>query len=252
VKIKSKIIQNISIGNTADDNAFALLWTKEHGDKEMFLSGDNNLLLPYIKVHYRITDIFKFTYCNKEPLILLDSISSRIFTSIFSRNSFYDIVTNYREKLEKEALDDIQKELDGINSGIQIISINIKDAHPPTSIAGSFERVIASCQEKERLVNVAYKYRNRMIPEARGDSEKGIKKAESYSVKKVEYAEGESRRFVMQIPSSSELKSINRSRLYLDKMKECLKDKRKIIIDPKTGVPEVWLDFNKIIAENGR
>ena len=247
IKVKSNAIQNINIGNTIDDNAFALLWTKEHGDKEMFLSGDNNLLLPYIKVHYKIMDIFKYTYSNREPLILLDSISSQIFTDMFSKSSFYDIVTENREKLETDALSEIQKELDLIDSGLQIISVNIKDVHPPTSIAGSFEKVVASYQEKERLINTALKKKNKVIPEARGNSEKGIKKAESYSINKVKYAEGEGQRFLMQIPSDPGMKKINESRLYLDKMKECLSGKRKIIIDPKTGMPEVWVDFNKKI-----
>jgi HflK protein len=252
LKVKSSVIQNINIGNTIDDNVFALLWTKEHGDKEMFLSGDNNILLPYIKVHYQIKDVFKYLYCNKEPLVLLESISNRIFASIFSRYSFDDIISIYRGRLEKDAMNDIQEELDKINSGIQIISINIKDIHPPVSIAGSFERVIASYQEKERLINFAYKNKNKTIPEARGNAEEIIKNAESYSIKKVEYADGESKRFIMQIPSSYESRSINKSRLYLDKMKECLKDKRKIIIDPKTGIPEIWIDFNKILEEKRR
>jgi len=38
-----------------------------------------------------------------------------------------------------------------MKSGIEILSVNFKDIHPPIAVADSFEKVIAGHQEKQKI-----------------------------------------------------------------------------------------------------
>jgi len=251
VKVDSKVIQKINIGNVSDKNTFALLWTRKHGTEESFLSGDNNFFYPYFVAHYRVKDIFKFTYQHRDSRDLLNNVAHRIISNIFARKAFYQIVTTYRKQLERQMLESIQRELDMLESGLEIVALNIKDVHPPIFIAESFEDVIAAYQDKERMINEAIGYRNSSLPDARAEVEKKIRGAEAYVTDKIDRAEGEGSRFRAQVGSCRINRKVTFRKFYLEGLTETMTDNRKIIIDPASGVPEVWLDFDKMLSTVG-
>ena len=46
-------IQSLVVGNSTTEES-AMIWNTDHGDNKAFISGDNNLFLPYIIIHYRV------------------------------------------------------------------------------------------------------------------------------------------------------------------------------------------------------
>ena len=252
VKIDSKIIRKINIGNISDKNTFALIWAKEHGTEEAFLTADNNFFFPYLSIHYKINNIFHYLYNHKNPTELLDNIAHDTISNIFAKKTFDQIVTAYRKKLEFDCLQQIQSKLDNLNSGIEIISVNVKDMHPPIFISDSFEDVIAAVQYKEKRINEAIDYKNRNIPSARADAYKQVAQAESYIFEKTSLAQGESTRFLSKLEVANQYPDITFKITYLDEIADILKDKKKILIDPSTGIPQVWLDFNELYNRNRR
>jgi len=128
------------------------------------------------------------------------------------------------------------------------VGVNIKDVHPPIFIADSFEDVIAAYQDKERRINEAIGYRNSSLPRARGDAEKNIKEAESYNIDKVNRAQGEGKRFLDQLSAYKINPDISKRKIYLKSIQEGMTKNKKIIIDPASGMPELWLDSDKIIG----
>jgi len=242
IKINSKSIRTKSIGNITDEGSFALLWTKKHGTETAVISGDNNFFYPYLIIHYRIKDVFKYRYNHIDPEILLDSVANRVISSIFSKKTFYEIVTSYRKYFEPDLAKSIQAKLDSLNSGLEIINVNMKDVHPPIFISSSFEEVIAAYQQKEEMINKALSYRNESIPRAKGNSIKLLKKAESYVIEKTKTAEGESLRFAMQSEEFQKSKNLTAKKMYFDFIKEALSKNQKVIVDPSAGLPEIWLD----------
>ena len=179
--------------------------------------------------------------------MLLDSVAPQVISNIFAKKKFYEIVTSYRKQFESDATKIIQEKLDALNSGLEIISVNMKDAHPPIFISSSFEDVIAAYQEKERLINQAIGYRNESIPRARGRHQRIVRGAEAYVLSKTARSVGEASRFVMQLEEYEKSKSIIKDTLYFDFIKEAFLENRKIVVDPKSGFPEVYMDFDKVI-----
>ncbi len=245
IKINSKVIQHINVGNITDRNTSALIWTRPHGTEKAFLSGDNNFFYPYLVVHYKVKDIFKYTYKCKNPQELLNNTAYRTITNIFSKKTFYEIASSYRTQFMQDTIKLIQKELDFFESGLEIITINIKDVHPPIFIADSFEDVIAAYQDKQRMINEAIGYKNSALPVARAQAVEKIQQSESYVIDRINRAQGEGIRFKSQQEAYIMNKEVTYIRSYLNNMNQGLQNNYKIIIDPDSGTPEVWLDFDK-------
>ncbi len=249
-KAKAAYIEELNIGNITDRGTLALLWTRKHGTEEPFLSGDNNFFYPYIVLHYRIKDIFQYLYRNTDPKALINEVAHGIATHLFARESYYRIAASDRANLEQAMLRRLQGALDELECGVELVSVNFKDIHPPIPVADSFEKVIAGYQEKQRIINQALGYENRVKPEGRGRAYQQGEEAESYIVDRKKRAEGEAARFVLSLPDSAGEMGLTMTRIYLKTVEDTLKYKRKLVVDPKAGEPDVWMDFEKIFPGN--
>ncbi|MCG8552857.1 MAG: protease modulator HflK family protein [Desulfobacterales bacterium] len=244
VKVSSAAIKEIGIGNVSASDTKAYLWTLKHGSEEAFLTGDNNFFYPYIILHYKISDPFQYLYNYSAPEQLLNEIGHRAAVSLFARESFYGIATTRRAGLQKKMKQDIQAALDRHGSGIELIGVNFKDVHPPISIAPSFEMVIAGFQEKQELINLAIGYANSTLPEFRGKAEHQVQTAAGESAMRLSKARGEAERFTLRLPETPARKKISMSRIHGETMKEALKYKTKIIVDPDAGAPDLWINVD--------
>jgi len=245
-KAKTAYIEELNIGNITDRGTLALLWTRKHGTEEPFLSGDNNFFYPYIVLHYRIKDIFQYLYRNTDPRTLIDKVAHRIATVLFAQESYYRIAASDRANLEEAMLRRLQAALDELECGVDLVAVNFKDIHPPIPVADSFERVIAGYQEKQRIINEALGYENRVKPEGRGSAYQQGEEAESYIVDRRKRAEGEAARFTLSLPDSADERTVTMSRIYLKTMEETLRYKTKIVVDPRAGEPDLWMDFENM------
>ncbi|MCK4825700.1 hypothetical protein KA005_58675, partial [bacterium] len=174
---------------------------------------------------------------------LVNEAAHRTATVLFAREEFYNIAATHRKRLELEILKRLQEILDELESGVELLSVNLKDIHPPISIADSFEKVIAGYQEKQRGINDALGYQNKVLPESRGKAVRELETAKSYIIDRKKRAEGSATRFRLSLPRYSQEKQITMSRIYLQTIQEILREKTKIVVEPGSGVPELWMDF---------
>jgi len=250
IRIDTHTIRQMNIGNITDASSFALLWTRQHGTEVPFLTADNYYFYPYLVLHYQVCEIFDYRYRFSDSEALLNGLAHRVITHLFAGRTFNEIVISYRSRMAEDVLTLIQAELDGLQSGIEIITVNIKDIHPPIFIADSFEKVIEALQYKQKLINDAHGYRNKNIPEARGKAARDVESARAFVVGRVLRAEGEAERFVARRLSEHDRK-VGIRRLYLDGMLDVLTNRPKILIDPAVAPSKVWLDFDRLTFPEG-
>jgi membrane protease subunit HflK len=242
-KEKTKRIRDLFLGNISEEEHKPLIWGLAHGEEIHFISGDNNFFNPYIIIHYRIRDLYKYYYNISNPQTLIENISSETLQDIFATKSFYQIAITYRKEMELAVEKSIQKELDTINTGLEVVSVNIKDIHPPTEISDAFEEVIASYQKKEEIINIALEYRNQEIPSSRGKAYNNITDAQAYVNEEILKSKGAVIGYRSKLESYKKARSIIRRILYYDHITDTLKTNKKIIIDPKTGKQDLYLNI---------
>lgn len=242
IRLKTKQLRELRLGNISYESGYALIWTRQHGEEENFLSGDNNFFNPYLILHYRIKDPGRYVYGHSVPEVLLEDLAYRELNRIFITKEFEKISIYYRKQLEREFGEGLQNELDCFHSGIEIVNVVIKDIHPPISISGCFEDVIAAFQEKQRDMNLALSYRNSEIPVARGKAERSIQEGRAYVTDRTLRAEGEAKKFEMQLRAYRSAPDLTKKRMYLETVQQFMQRPRRIIVDPRTGVPDVWFN----------
>ena len=241
LRVDAYRIRRRNIANTTDGMPFALLWTREHGTEEAFLSGDNNFFFPYLVFHYRVADVFDFALGHANPEELLDSLAHSLISNKFAGLSFDAIVGAQRSSLEEEIREEVQAELDELEVGIEILGVYFRDVHPPISIADAFERVIAARQEKQEQIDTAFGYRNRRLPETRGEAVRLVEGAHAYGLDRVRRAEGDGERFRSRVVRHPPARRVTARRLYLETMTTALERAAIVLVDPDSGSPTLFL-----------
>ncbi len=240
-KIDSRPIRRLEIGNIADPQAIVLLWTRKHGSEDAFLSAENNFIYPYLSIHYRIGNIFDYRYSFRQPEQLLENAAHGLLTRLFSTRTFTDIVISYRQEMEQTIRRELQKQMDDLQTGLELVSVNTKDIHPPVEVADAYEQVIAALQEKQTLINQALGYRNSSIPKARGEAIRTVLEADAYVAARKKTAAGEAGRFSARAGSIEEWKDLARPMLYRQTVREALNGQPLVLVDPVLDGPDLWL-----------
>jgi len=232
------------IGNTTDPQAFALIWTREHGTEVPFLAGDKNLFYPYLVVHWRVKDAFDVIYRQQNAEGLLDAVTHQVVSELCARREFYDLASTYRKQLAIDVRDRAQSRLDELKAGLEILSVNMSDIHPPVSVADSFEEVVVALfQEKKQMENEAKGYEFQRKADAAGQAAKKKAEAEAYQLEEVRRATGQAKAFVLRSDALVTDRQITLDRLYYDHMLDALRDIPKVLIEPDVGTPDLWMGF---------
>lgn len=239
-KINMTKIRELNLGNISGTD-LPLLWTVEHGNEIHFISGDNNFFNPYVVVHYRVKSAFAYSYGHSKPDKMLEYVSYKVLSNTFASMMFYDVVMFRRGEWEMSCRHAIQKEIDALHSGIEIVNLLVKDIHPPLAVSESFEEVIAAYQEKLDLENQAIGYRNITIPAARVMAYNEEAGANAYVNEEMKTSEGDARRYLLKLEAYKTAKRVIRKQAFFESMNHFLEKSEKILIDPGSGVEDIWV-----------
>ena len=149
-----------------------------------------------------------------------------------------EVLTIGRIEVGQKAQEELQSILDTYETGIQVVTVKLKDVNPPDPVKPSFNEVNEAKQEKERTINEAWQAYNKVIPKAKGEAERTISTAEGYAVDRVNRAMGEANRFLAIWQEYRKAKDVTRRRMYLETLSDILpKIGEKYVIDSEgTGI----------------
>lgn len=223
----------------------------ESGNVTLMLTGDLNVaLVPWI-VQYRIKNPYDFLFKVRDVRLLLVDMSEAAMRLVVGDRSINEVISK-RDEIAVEARELLQKELDLAESGIHIVTIEMKKTNVPSPVQPSFNEVNQSVQEKEQMIYQAREDYNKAIPAARGEAERIIKAAEGYSLDRVNRAQGDASRFTALYNEYVKAKDVTKRRLYLESMRDLfpkLGSKYIIDSDQKSVLPLLNLQqqnpFNK-------
>jgi membrane protease subunit HflK len=200
-------------------------------DESLMLTGDLNVaVVPWI-VQYRVKDPYKYLFKVRNVGNTLKDLSESTMRLVVGDRSINEVISK-REEIADEARQFLQKELDEAETGINVVTIEMKKTNVPGPVQPSFNEVNQAVQEKERMVYQAREQYNKAIPAAKGNAEKTIKAAEGYALDRINRAKGDAARFSAQYKAYARAKDVTRRRLYLEALKDLFpKLGKKYIID---------------------
>ncbi len=213
----------------------------------LMLTGDLNVaVVPWI-VQYRIKDPYNYLFKVRDIRRLLVDMSEAAMRLVVGDRSINEVISK-REEIAIEARTVLQVEMDNAESGINIVTIEMKKTNVPDPVQPSFNEVNQAIQEKEKMIYQAKEDYNKAIPTARGEAERTIKAAEGYALDRINRAKGDASRFKALYAEYAKAKDVTRRRLYLETLKGLLPnlgDKYIIDADQKNFLPLLHLGKQK-------
>jgi membrane protease subunit HflK len=206
----------------------------ESSNTSLMLTGGLNVaVVPWI-VQYRVKDPYAYLFNVKDVRGLLRDLSEASMRLVVGDRSINEVITK-RSEIADEAKNVLQQELDKAQTGLMVVTVELKRTNVPDPVQPSFNEVNQAIQEKEKLIYQAREDYNKAIPAARGEAERTVKSAEGYALDRINRARGDAIRFQELYAEYVKAKDVTKRRLYLEALKNVL---------PKLG-PKYILDSNQ-------
>ena len=231
VKVREVKKEEFGFRSAREDTRSRFRSESETSSVALMLTGDLNVaLVPWI-VQYRIKDPYNFLFKVQDVRRLLVDMSEAAMRLVVGDRSINEVISK-REEIAVEARTVLQLELDKAESGINIVTIEMKKTNVPAPVQPSFNEVNQATQEKEKVIYQAREDYNKAIPAAAGEAERTIKVAEGFALDRINRAQGDAARFESLYAEYAKAKDITKRRLYLEMLKEVFpKLRHKYIID---------------------
>ncbi len=221
----------------------------------LMLTQDENIIDIQFAVQYDIKNptnllfnVSEFTISNMAETVVRQATESAV-REIVGRNTMDFAITEGRERLAAETKVLVQRILDRYQTGINIRTVEMQNAQPPSQVKNAFDDVVRAREDEERIKNLAQAYANDIIPKARGFAARITQEAEAYKESTVAKAVGQSSRFDQVLNEYLKAPEVTRDRLYIEAMEEVLSNSSKMMIDQQGGDSVMYLPLDQLLRD---
>lgn len=219
VKVKRVYKEEFGLQTTGGSSSYRGSSESSTQGSTLMLTGDLNVaVVPWI-VQYRISNPRDYLFKVKDVTAILRDMSEATMRTVVGDRSINEVISK-REEIALAAKEVLQKEMDQAESGINIVTIEMKKTNVPEPVQQSFNEVNQAIQEKEQTIYKAREEYNKEIPLARGEAKRVIKDAEGYAIDRVNRAQGDAAKFSAVYLAYAKAKDVTKKRMYLESMLE--------------------------------
>ncbi|MCP4937484.1 MAG: FtsH protease activity modulator HflK, partial [bacterium] len=217
-------------------------------EESLMLTGDENIVDVDFIVQWQIDpeNANQFLFNIFDPIRTVKEVTESAVREVVGRNSLQKTISESRADIEVEVKTIMQGILDKYKAGVLVVNVKMQSSFVPAPVKSAFRDITAAEQDKDRFQRQADAYRNKLIPEARGEAQRMIEAAEAYKTRVVKEADGEAQRFTKIYVEYKKAPEVTRKRLFLETMERVMGGMDKIILDNKGGgsgvVPYLPLD----------
>ncbi|MEC7641459.1 MAG: FtsH protease activity modulator HflK [Nitrospinota bacterium] len=201
--------------------------------ESLMLTGDQNIIDIHLVVQYQIRNAPNYLFNIQEKQKVVRNVAETVLRGIVGSKKIDEALTTGKNEIQILTKQNIQALLDKYEAGIQVVTTQLQDVHPPSQVAAAFKDVVSAREDKERMINEAQGYRKAVIPEARGKSAQIVRQAEGYREEKIKRAQGDAEGFLAQYEEYRKAPDITRKRLYLETMEDILPRMNKFLMGTK-------------------
>ena len=200
------------------------------------LTGDLNIADVEWVVQYRIKDAPQWIFSVREKEETIRDLSESVVRAIVGDHTVTEVLTGQRESIAQLARASLQERLDYYDMGVQVVTVKLQNALPPSPVRDSFNDVNAAEQERDQAQNEAQKEYSKVVELARGEAKRVVSEAEGYEADRVNRAQGDVARYVQLLAAYQEAPEVTRKRLYLETMEETIPQLDRILVVDEQGV----------------
>ncbi len=185
--------------------------------ESLMLTADKNVINVAWIVQFRVGDPIAYLFKVQDVKQAVHDLSEAATRRIVG-NMDFDFVLSNREILAASVKQELQEQLNVLEAGVDLVTVQFQDINPPDPVKPAFNEVNEADQDMKRLVNEAEETYNRVIPAARGNALKIVEEARGYGTERVNNAMGETTRFLEILNEYKNAPDVTRQRMYLETM----------------------------------
>ncbi len=215
-------------------------------NESLMLTSDRNIVDLHMTIQWDIKSAEDYLFQIKDQENTIKKVAESAIREVVGQTEMFSIITTGRDLIEIKVKEIIQKNLDEYNSGVKIKQVLIQKAEVHPDVQRAFQDVQSAKQDAENTENIARAYREKILPEARGQATQLLQEAQAYKQSQIAKATGDAERFKSIYTAYLTGKDVTKERIFIETMEDVLSNAEKIIIDSKNGsqgiVPYLPLD----------
>lgn len=204
-------------------------------EEGLMLTGDENIVDVNFEVQWKISDAPKYLFNVRSPEDTVKAVSESAMREAIGKNKIATVLAEGKLQVELGTKKLIQETLDSYDAGIEVVTVNLLKADPPSQVIDAFRDVQTARADLETSRNQAEAYRNDILPKARGQAQQMVLEAEGYKQEVISRAQGEASRFSAVYNEFKQARDVTKKRIYLETMEEILQGMNKIVIEGKNS-----------------
>ena len=199
-------------------------------DEAEVMTGDGTLLRVTYSVHYRWRDAYRVRFALDDPAAVTLGFAAAAIRQVVATTPSAVLMTEERAAIARRTQLQLQGELDAINSGIQVQSINVRDVHAPPDVHFEYRDVASALEDQQRVVHEAHGQRAETVSEAEAAAYRTQLQADSARDAAVQRARGDARRFLLNLAAYAAHRETSRGRLRLETLERVLGRARSFLL----------------------
>jgi membrane protease subunit HflK len=253
-RYRTEQIQTFIVGYVPDaqsEKANTILWSTPHGKEDNFLvgsyapvmvqnenTGTNNtlkappvsLISVSIPVQFQITNVTDWAYNNADATNLLQSLATREVVRFLAGVDLNNVMSSNRTEAAETLRDGIQASANECKLGAKIVFVGLQDVHPPTPVAGDYEKVVGAEQTKLAtiLAAEAYAISNKTLAGAQAFTTTNLADATRLQLEVSRFAQAAL--FTNQIPAFEAAPSVYKERVWFQTLVDATRNARKYVL----------------------
>ena len=215
------------------------------------LTQDENIIDIRFTVQYRLKDARAFLFENRNPDEAVVQASESAVREVVGRSNVDSVLYQARDVLAANLLASVQAQLDRLNTGIQVVTVNVQQVAVPEQVQASFNDAVKATADRDRFKNEGQAYASDVIPRAQGTAARLREEAEGYRSRVVSMAEGDAERFRSIAEEYKKAPQVTRDRMYIDTMQQVYSNVSKVLVDSRSGSNLLYLPLDKLMQQAG-
>jgi regulator of protease activity HflC (stomatin/prohibitin superfamily) len=209
-----------------------------------------SLLTVSVPVQFQITNLLDWAYNNEDAPALLEDLGTREVVRYLVGVDMNDIMSQGRQEASQALGDRIQATANEHALGIQVVSVDLGDLHPPVKVAPEYEKVISAIQTKQAKILVARTEDIRTNALAEAQATNLLNKANAECLAREVGALAQAALFTNQIPAFKAAPSVYVERAYLQTFVRSTANARKYVLLTTNTHDVIIFDLQESIANS--
>jgi modulator of FtsH protease HflK len=194
------------------------------------LTQDENLVTVDLQVQYRVNDARDYVLNVRDSNQALAFATDSALRHEVGSSTLDGVLTEGRAELAVRIEERLQTFLREYSTGLGIVRVNVESTQPPEPVQDAFREVQRAREDEQQVKEEAERYRNKVVPEARGRARRLTEEAAAYREQVVERARGETSRFMAVLDVYERAPEVTRERMYIQALEAVLTNTSKVMV----------------------